>query len=180
MKGFHESKTNPERRDETETPWEVFLQIERLMGIEFTWDVCATEENSKCPYYYGPDNGEEESKFKNGLKADWSINLELGAGHIYHWMNPPYSDCASWCKKAYNEAKKGLVVVGLLPDDRSTKWYQNWIENKATLCYVPDRRISFLEPETKKEMKGNNRGSVFPVWTPWGSNYTQYVRFKLC
>jgi site-specific DNA-methyltransferase (adenine-specific) len=55
-------------------------------------------------------------------------------------MNPPYGrQISKWVKKAYESAKKGAVVVGLLPARTDTKWFHDYIYNKAEIRFVRGR-----------------------------------------
>ena len=104
--------------------------------FNFTLDPCATHENHKCSKYFTIEN--------DGLKQNWSEEIVF--------MNPPYSkpenpckpNCEKkackkrgyhihtykpgqedWIKKAYDESKKGAVVVALLPVRTDTKHFIN-------------------------------------------------------
>lgn len=65
-----------------------------------------------------------------GLDRDWGTSV---------FMNPPYSDPAPWCKKAYEESQKGKIVVGLLRGDTSTRWFHDWVYGKAELRFFKGR-----------------------------------------
>ena len=175
-KGFAGSNTDPDVKDELETPPEVFERVQDLLGVFFSWDVCANDNNSKCPDYI-------KKSEENSLELDWHQDFDgchvPGQKTVALWMNPPYSNPLPWCEKAAQESKKGVIIVGLLPDDRSCKWYREFIDKEASLCLIPDKRINFINPLTKQVMKGNNRGPVFPVWTPWRTDTTAYQRFTL-
>jgi len=167
MDAFAKSKTPKEDRDKRQTPVAVFDRVRDLLNMPITHDVCAEDHTAKAGSYWTEED--------DSLSKNWSYELP---SHQVIWMNPPYSDPATWCKKAYEESQNGLIVVGLLPDDRSTNWYQNWIEDKAQLVYVPNKRISFEDGDGVPQ-KGNPKGSIIPVWMPFTFDKTQYVRFEL-
>ena len=173
MKAYAESKTPEEDRDKRQTPISVFQRIEEITGFIFCRDVCAEPHTAKVAGSYWTIDDDS-------LSLDWAAETKIPdySFHTSLWMNPPYSDPATWCKKAAEEAAKGLIIVGLLPDDRSTKWYQEYIEDKAQIVYIPNKRISF-EDGDKNPQRGNPKGSIFPVWTPMYFDKTQYVRFDL-
>ena len=76
--------------DEWETPADLFNSLNEEFG--FTLDVCANENNHKCPKYY--------DKAIDGLKQNWY-------GEVC-WMNPPYGRSISkWVKKAAETAMGG-------------------------------------------------------------------------
>jgi phage N-6-adenine-methyltransferase len=66
----------------------------------------------------------------DGLERDWGSST---------FFNPPYSKPYEWVKKAYLESKKGKVVVGLLRGDTSTRWFHDWVYNKAELRFIKGR-----------------------------------------
>ena len=72
----------------------------------FTLDVCALPENSKCPVYFIPEI--------DGLKQVWEGTV---------WMNPPYGrNIKGWIEKAFQEANcTKSTVVSLLPARTDTK-----------------------------------------------------------
>lgn len=166
MKAYAKSKTPPGEGDKRATPWLEFERIQEETGLIFFHDVCAEAHTTKVSESYW-------TKEDDALSFDWCSLLGAPYSLSALWMNPPYSKPEPWCKKAYEESRKGLIVVGCLPDDRSVGWYQDWIEDKAPLVYVPDRRISF------DGQNGNPKGSVFPVWMPMRVDKTSYIRFEI-
>jgi len=157
-----------------ETPPEVFRAIQYAIGIPLGHDVCAMADTAKTESYWGPDKGDD------ALEIDWYAELCGGRGFkgtMAVFMNPPYSDPTPWVRKAAEESENGLIVVGLVIDDRSTKWFQNHVEGVASLAFVPDRRISFLK--NGRPVPGNPKPSIFPIWTPWRTGHTQYARISI-
>lgn len=119
-----------------ETPQDFF---DWLSGIfRFDLDVCALPENAKCEKYYTPE--------MDGLKQDWRGGV---------WCNPPYGkEIIKWVKKASEEYVKeyNRFVVMLLPARTDTKWFQQYVYNKAFLWFV-DGRLKF---------GGNSSSAPFP------------------
>lgn len=67
--------------EEWGTPQELFNRLNK--EFNFTLDICASKENTKCPKYY--------TKEEDALKQEWG-------GVI--WMNPPYGrQIGIWVKK---------------------------------------------------------------------------------
>ena len=61
------------------------------------------------------------------------------------WCNPPYGkDIINWVRKASEEYVKDYnrFVVMLLPARTDTKWFQQYVYNKAYLWFV-DGRLRF-------------------------------------
>ncbi len=129
-----------------------------LLGMRITLDVAAEDWSAVAPLHF--------TKEDDALDRNWGKALSAGE---CAWMNPPYSQPAKWCAKAATEAQqRGIVVVGLVPDDRSTRWWQDWVEPYASHVWIPDQRLAFVRADTGEPEPGNPRGSALPVWTPWG------------
>lgn len=120
--------------DERATPLELF----NLLNDEFHFDidVCAMQANAKLPNYFhiGQD----------GLKQDWAPKR--------CFMNPPFSELSVWLDKALRESIKGALVVCILPNDSSTKWFHEYIWDskinffrKEVNIRYPNKRYSFGE-----------------------------------
>lgn len=109
---------------EWETPQYLFDKLNEKFN--FTLDVCATKENAKCKRYF--------SKKDDALNKSWSEEN--------CWMNPPYGrEIRKWIEKAYNEVifNKAKIVVALLPARTDTKWFHNFIYNKAEIWFLKGR-----------------------------------------
>jgi len=91
--------------------------------FNFTLDPCCTRDNIKCPMGFPEDEG------FNGLEEDWhKANV---------FMNPPYdNDLGKWTKKAYEENKKGALIVAFLPAYTDTDWFQDYVYRKAELRFI--------------------------------------------
>jgi phage N-6-adenine-methyltransferase len=134
--------------DEYSTPQDLYDKLNK--EFNFTLDPCSTHKNAKCLKHY--------TKEDDGLLKDWN-------GEIV-FMNPPYSksenacgvNCKKkscdkrgyhikqykpgqkdWIKKAYEEHKKGTIVVCLLPVRTDTNTFHNYIYNKAEIRFIKGR-----------------------------------------
>ena len=150
MDAYAKSQTPKEGRDLRATPWPVYRAICEHLGLEPEIDVCAGHGTAKAPQYW--------TEADDALGKRWPPAV--------CWMNPPYSRPGVWCKKAARESRDGSIVIGLLPDDRSTAWYRQWVYPYASAIYITDRRISFLDSNGRPQ-GGNPKGSIVPIWTPW-------------
>lgn len=122
-------------RMDWETPKELFDHWNKL--FDFNLDVCALPHNAKCKRFFTPED--------DGLAQEWAGNR--------CWMNPPYGkDIAKWVKKASEEAKKGALVVALLPARTDTAWFHNYV--------LPYAQITFLRGRVK--FVGGTSGAPFP------------------
>lgn len=104
------------------TPQKLFDELDREFG--FTLDVCASEENHKCPRFY--------SKKDNALELPWQGVC---------WMNPPYgrTQTGKWIAKASAESKRGSTVVCLIPARTDTRWFHEFIYGKAEVRFIKGR-----------------------------------------
>lgn len=111
---MHKSKTS-----DWATPQYIFDELNE--AYHFTVDVAASAENAKLPRYY-----DEKT---NGLLQNWDGEMV--------WCNPPYGrEIANWVKKAY-ESKSNVVM--LLPARTDTKWFHEYVYNKASVQFVKGR-----------------------------------------
>ena len=163
MDAYAKSTTPKHLKDEQETPDAIFQRIESVLGVQFVFDVAASKANAKVVNYW--------TKEDNALEQDWGDMFARltysGAPVPAIWMNPPYSQphLDLFTAKAAEESKKGLIIVGLLPDFPSSQWYQHNVYGVASSVWMPDGRINFL---LEGKMRGSNAlPSCVPVWTPW-------------
>lgn len=66
----------------------------------------------------------------DGLTSEWG-----GCSFV----NPPYSDLSSWCKKAFDEYNKGKVVVMLIPSRTDTKYWHEYIMKATEIRFIKGR-----------------------------------------
>lgn len=105
--------------DEWATPQAFFDDLDK--EFHFTLDVCANEQNHKCTKYFTKDD--------DGLAQNWG-------GHII-WCNPPYGrDIANWVKKCSEHTG---VAVMLLPARTDTRWFHEYIYQKAEIRFIKGR-----------------------------------------
>lgn len=131
--------------DQWETPQAFFDGLNA--EFNFTLDPCCLPETAKCTKFYTP--------VENGLLQSW------GGETVF--VNPPYGrTIGQWVKKAYEESRKGTVVVCLLPSRTDTKW---WHE------YCVKGEIRFI----KGRLKFENR--ALPSWQADGSFKGQSAPF---
>lgn len=115
------SKTN-----EWATPQDFFDKLDK--EFMFDLDVCATRENAKCKRWYELRD--------DGLSKPW-LGYRI-------WMNPPYGrEIGKWVKKAHDTIMGGVrnhgLVVCLLPARTDTKWFHEYILNKAEIRFIKGR-----------------------------------------
>jgi len=100
------------------TPQDLFDKLNAEFGFET--DVCAIASNAKCKNYYTPEI--------DGLKQEWTGNC---------WCNPPYGrEIGKWVEKA---ATSKAMTVMLIPARTDTKWFHDYIYNKAEIRFLKGR-----------------------------------------
>ncbi|SCA55925.1 DNA-binding helix-turn-helix protein (fragment) [Candidatus Terasakiella magnetica] len=127
-KRFTENAANTSTSDEWYTPPHVLDVLYSVYSV-FDLDPCSpTRDEGKAPVkakkYFTQKN--------DGLSLPW-------CGVVF--MNPPYSDVASWTKKAADSVERGdaKTVVGLVPARTDTKWWNNNCAGKADILFLHGR-----------------------------------------
>ena len=144
------------KSNEWNTPDDLYNKLNN--EFNFTLDPCTNGENNKCEKFY--------TEKENGLIKDWSKDIVF--------MNPPYGrQISQWIEKAYNESLKGSKVVCLIPSRTDTKYWHNFIFNKASEVRFIKGRLKF----------GNSKNSApFPsAIIVYDNNYkkTKYSTYEL-
>lgn len=68
----------------------------------------------------------------DGLKQSWKGERVF--------CNPPYSEIAKWCEKAFYETKQeGTIVVMLIPSRTDTRYFHDYIYNRTEIRFVKGR-----------------------------------------
>lgn len=116
-KGMMSSNSN-----EWATPLKYFEELNN--EFNFTLDPCCTHENAKCKKHF--------TKEEDGLKQDWSKDIVF--------CNPPYGkELPLWVEKAYNENKKGALVVMLIPARTDTRYFHKYIYKQHEIRFIKGR-----------------------------------------
>jgi phage N-6-adenine-methyltransferase len=91
------------------TPQEWFDYLNLEFG--FTLDPCCAHGTAKCKKYYTEED--------DGLNKSWADERVF--------MNPPYGrHLGPWMKKAYEESKRGALVVCFVPARVDTNWWHDY------------------------------------------------------
>lgn len=106
--------------DNWATPQHVFDELNK--EFQFNLDPCASKDNHKCPTWY--------SREDDGLSKQW-IGQRV-------FCNPPYGrEIGKWVEKC---AMGGAdIAVMLIPARTDTKWFHNFIYNKAEVRFIRGR-----------------------------------------
>jgi site-specific DNA-methyltransferase (adenine-specific) len=144
-----------------ETPYWLFEILN--FYFDFDWDVCADHENALCENYFT----KEFSCFEN----DWSC---------INYMNPPYGRGIDlFVERAYRQYKDlGNVTVALLPARTDTKYFHNFIYDKAEIIFIKGR-LKFGGGKSYKEQGVPPANAPFPsMLVGWGVNPVTFDQLK--
>ena len=109
------------KSNEWATPQAFFEELNN--EFHFTLDPCSTHENAKCVNHYTVED--------DGLSKNW------GGQTVF--CNPPYGrELPKWVKKCYDESKRAVVVM-LIPARTDTRWFHDYIYNKAEIRFIKGR-----------------------------------------
>lgn len=177
-------------KDHYRTPDYVFAWLEQ----RFYWfdiDGCANYSNALCVRYIGEpapqgywdetpglDNYSVAPDFLMPIDelADLLLDevAEICSFPLRIFVNPPYSNVTPYLQRAKELRDMGYLVVMLLNNDKSTKWYQNHVHQVANeVIDIVGGRIDFLHPVTGKVSKGNSKGQMVVVFDPAMDDFVQ-------
>jgi phage N-6-adenine-methyltransferase len=161
-----ESKTPEHKKDNWNTPQHAVVDASTLIGMPFTLDACACDaETAKAVGFITPE--------QDALTVAWVPDTP---GAV--WCNPPFSRKTEFLQHAWRQSKwHHLTIVMMIPYEPCTKWWREYVSNRASIVYVPDGRYNYCEPISKKEITGVNFASCFVVFTPL-TMPTIYVDFN--
>lgn len=130
--------------DEWATPQAFFDELHE--EFQFDIDAAASEENAKCPVWFGPPID------ALALKSWATVPKTI-------WLNPPYSRVREFIAKAREQAEAGHTVVCLVPARTDTRWWHDDVWSADHLPY-PGVEIRFVRGRLK--FGGAENGAPFP------------------
>ena len=121
---------NLSKKNDWETPPELFKLGCDFFGHSPTLDVCATAENSLCKYHFNEQ--------MDALTKDFNLPF---------FCNPPYSDLKTWIRKCYLEHVKhnvsGLMLTFAKTD---THAFHDYVFSKESVSLLFIRgRVHFYD-----------------------------------
>lgn len=127
------------KSDKWETPPEVYDPLNK--EFDFNFDPCPITWKEGDP---------------DGLSIDWGTRT---------FCNPPYSNTAKWIEKAYNESKKGKLVVLLTNAVTDTIAFHKYIYNQpgVEIRFIKGR-IKFINPEERNKRMPNVKASMVVIF----------------
>lgn len=127
------------KSDDWATPPDFFDRLDEIFNFQL--DAAASPHNAKCSTFF--------TKTQNGLAQSWHPFKRI-------WLNPPYGrGIEQWMQKAYEEANEGCVVVCLVSARTDTRWWHDWVKNKAKVTFIK-RRLKFRNPDVCPDGRGNS------------------------
>jgi len=117
--------------DEWYTPPELVRELEPEFG-PFELDPCApSAEIAKAPKFF--------TKEQDGLLQDWA------PARVF--LNPPFSRIPDFLLKAKQEARRGSLVVALLPAKTDTGWWHEHVLRAGAEVRYRKGRVRYLRPD---------------------------------
>lgn len=115
-------------RTEKQT-WETPDGLFNMLNNEFNFDidVASNNLNKKC--------NDTIDETVNALSVDWKGTC---------WLNPPYggsgaNSLKNWVKKAFDESRRGCVVVILIPARTNTEWWHKYCMKAKEIRFIKGR-----------------------------------------
>lgn len=124
--------------------------VQRILGkinqSQFYIDACCTLHNIPAMKHFTEGT-------VDGLKESWQYRVLYENYCDWVYFNPPYSECAKWVKKAFEEQQRGNRSVALIPVRTETDyWHKYILFNKDVEIDWLKKGWKFLHPETGEEM----------------------------
>jgi hypothetical protein len=122
MKG-NDGSGNNEERDFWQTNQELWLKLDKQ--YLFTFDCCATADNSKT------------IMFSSDFEETNSVMME----NDNCWMNPPFSKAKEMFEHFFKVVSKGVTIYRC--DNMETKIWQEVILPNCSWIFIPNKRIPY-------------------------------------
>lgn len=163
------------KRSDWRTPPELYAALDA--EFDFGLDVAATEANSLCDTWLGPD---QDPPWHDAREVDWHTLTSAA------FMNPPYCKgdknadppiepmpIEPWIEKAWEESLSGCTVVGVVPFSPQTSWFKQYVFGQAQVethaaheLRILPHRVSFVNPDTGVAGANANVNTCIVVWKP--------------
>jgi phage N-6-adenine-methyltransferase len=134
-----------------QTPPELIDPVRAYFGGRIPLDAASTESNPT-------EALEWRTPTRCGLAEDWTQ-------HEGVFCNPPYGRVLrEWLAKMESEAKRGSVVIALLP---CARWEQGYMQDalcEANAVCLIRKRVAFMRASTRERVGGNPYANMFVAW----------------
>lgn len=143
-----ENKRFSSNTDEWGSPLDKFAQWNQ--EFKFTLDPCGTKARLL------PDIATTYTKKDNGLTKNWKDHRVF--------VNPPYSDIKTWCKKCYDERNNAELIVLLMFARTDTSYFHEYINNIAEVRFIRGRLKFFPIEHPNMKMTGATFASILCIY----------------
>ena len=110
--------------------WSTPIGVFNKLNDEFHFDF------DPCPLDPQPSKDGGQLKFLEQKTSKDGLNISWGK---CSFVNPPYSEIKKWCKKSYDEWKKGKTVVMLIPSRTDTSYWHDYIMKATEIRFIRGR-----------------------------------------
>ena len=127
-------------KDEYETPKWLFDLLDQ--EFHFDCDAAASTPKKTSEGFYTPSNSKCGYFLTDALLTDWgSIDIPRRHEDLRFFLNPPYSAAKiyAFMQKAYEESRKGALVVCLVPCATDTRWWHNYAMKAQEIRFIKGR-----------------------------------------
>lgn len=146
--------------------------------FHFGLDAAADKNNTKCNTYI--------SKSEDAISVNWVKKCKITKIGISIWLNPPYSRglVNEFLRKCWEASQDGATVVALLHTCTDTKYWQEYVWDKAAeVRHVRGRLRFWLDnegntsdlPHSLVIYRPYYNGPTFQTSWDWKSNYIKRI-----
>lgn len=127
------NEPSPKNKNETKQDYGTDKKFWKVLNskYDFEWDLACTKEN--CLVRSGASHYGYDYPEYNAFEYTWH-NM---SGWLY--LNPPFSDIRPWVQKCYEESLQGAKIVLLTPASVGSKWFNDFVFNKAYVFFLKGR-----------------------------------------
>lgn len=104
----------------TPTPIELVMAIEKLFHLEFEYDMAASEENHKAPFWF--------SEEVNSLNIAWPTDG-------WCFLNPPFANLSEWVNKCAEQCDRGVRIVSIWPLSGDLNQIPAWKKSQVNVIH---------------------------------------------
>lgn len=137
--------------------------------FRFGLDAAASEYNHKCKAYLTIED--------NSLEIDWLKAARHTKFGINIWLNPPYGRgiIQAFMQKCWETSQQGATVVALVHTTTDTRYWDDWVWDKAAEVRHVKGRLPFWSNTPDKHGKYGNTSDLphsVIIWRPFYSGPT--------
>ena len=128
--------------------WATPVDLYDRLNAEFNFDLDAAA---------APHNAKHTNYLTNCLEGDWDAKTAF--------MNPPWGrSIGHFIKKAYEQSRRGITVVCLLPSCTDTKWWRDYVWKAAEIRLITGR-LRFIRDDG--HTGPSTKGACLAIFASW-------------